>query len=67
MCRGAGGGGGLCARRDPTSILERLDDAGHCGEIGGTPAVDFLARPVLESFEELKVGLLGGETLDTKE
>ena len=62
-----GDGGGLLARRDPASILERLDDAGRCGEVGGGPAVDFLARPVLESFEELKVGLLGGEALDAKE
>ena len=67
-CAGvAGDGDGLRARRDPTSIFERLDDAGRCGEIGGTPAVDFLARPVLESFEELKVCLLGGEALDAKE
>ena len=68
MCRGgAGGCGGLCSRRDPASILERLDNAGRCGEIGGAPAIDFLARPVLESFEELEVGLLGGKTLDAKE
>ena len=64
---GAGGGGDLCSRREPTSILERLDDAGRSGEIGGAPAIDFLARPVLESFEELEVGLLGGEALDAKE
>ena len=64
---GAGGGGDLCSRREPASILERLDDAGCSGEIGGTPAIDFLARPVLESFKELEVGLLGGEALDAKE
>ena len=67
-CAGvAGDGGGLHARRDPASILERLDDASRCGEIGGTPAVDFLVRPVLEYFEELKVCLLDGEALDAKE
>ena len=56
---GAGGGGGLCSRREPAGILERLNDAGRSGEIGDAPTVDFLARPVLESFEELEVGLLG--------
>ena len=67
-CAGvAGDGGGLHARRDPASIVERLDDAGRCVEIGGALAVDFLARLVLESLEELKVGLLSGEALDAKE
>ena len=61
------GGGNMFGRREPASILERLDDASRSGEIGGAPAIDFLARPVLESFEELEVGLLGGEALDAKE
>ena len=64
---GAGGGGGLCSRRELASILEQLDDVGCSGEIGGAPVIDFLARPVLESFEELEVGLLGGEALNAKE
>ena len=67
-CAGvAGDGGGKRARRDSARILERLDDAGRCVEIGGAPTIDFLASLSLESLEELKVGLLGGEALDAKE
>ena len=67
VCRGGGRWWWEVRSRGSARISERLNDAGRCVEIGGAPAVDFLARPGLEPLEELKVGLLGGEALDAKE